>query len=88
MWVCLLTRGFTGYRTPNFRPGLELCEQYEVTPQNLVYKWEAYADKHGEESPKVEHFEILRAEIARKSSVKQEKGSQSSVHRLGARQGM
>ena len=36
-----------------------------------------------DDAPKVEHFELLRAEIARKANVKQEKESHSTLQRTG-----
>jgi hypothetical protein len=66
---------------------LEICGAYDITPEDLLYKWEAYIDKHpGDDIPKIEHFESLKAEIARKSIVKQEKGPLNIAQRHGTRQ--
>ncbi len=68
--------------------GLDICEQFGIQPQQLVDKWEAYLDSNGADGPpKIDHFEAIRAEIARKFKKEQEKVIQSNMQR-GSRPGL
>jgi hypothetical protein len=73
--------------TLELMPGLEICEQFNIQPQQFVDKWEAYLDSSGAEGPpKMDHFEAIKIEIARKFKKGQEKDIQNNVQR-GSRLG-
>jgi hypothetical protein len=69
-------------------PGLEICGQFSIQPQMFVDKWEAYLDSSGADGPpKIDHFEAMRIEIARKCKKDQEKEFQTNIQR-GSRHGL
>ena len=62
--------------------GMEMCQAYSIAPVQLVIKWEAHMDRLGlDEPPKSEHFDSIRADIARKTNVKTEKSVQNAAKR-------
>jgi hypothetical protein len=72
--------------TFQFVPGLEICEQFSIQPQQFRDKWEAYIDQNGADGPpKIDHFEAIRLEIARKFKKGQEKDIHANMQR-GSRQ--
>jgi hypothetical protein len=78
---------FIDFYTLDFISGLEICAQFSIQPCQFVDKWEAYLDSTGNEGPpKVDHFEAIKLDIARKFKKEQDKDVQTNVQR-GSRQG-
>ena len=53
---------------------VEICNECDIAPEHLMYRWESYIDKRSlvaEQAMKVEHLENLKAEIMRKIKARQ-----------------
>ena len=53
---------------------VEICNQCDITPENLMYRWELYIDKHSliaEQVLKIEYLENLKAEIMQQLEARQ-----------------
>jgi hypothetical protein len=65
---------------------VEICDLCDITPENLMYLWEMYFDKHSLIAvPKIEYLENLKEEIMQKLEARQPTGPPTiDLAQLGA----